>query len=958
MKSNYKYVVTLLVIGVFLLSTTPAQSLMNIKVLDKDGVKYLSNTVVIKLKQSIQTDALGKSSLPNKLFTALNSFGFTDVKSIISSNSASNQSLNRIVVAEFTSDTDPFYIASKIKSSPDVEWAEPKFVREIEFVPNDPSYSSQYALSKISAALAWDISKGDTNVVIGIVDTGVDWDHPDLAANIWRNRDEIAGNGIDDDNNGYVDDIRGWDFGGLTGIPDNNPMEDQSDHGTHVAGIASAVSDNNTGVASIGFNCRLMPVKTSRNDFRNSSGDAYIAYGYEGVIYAADNGAKIINCSWGGSGASNLEQAVIDYVISKGSLIVAAAGNDNTNENFFPSAYNGVLSVASTTSTDSRSSFSNYGKTIDVAAPGSNIYNTWQNNTYATLSGTSMSSPLTAGLAGLVASRFPNYNPFQIAEQIRVNCDDISAVNPSFQYQLGKGRINARKALANVNSISVRGISFNYSDDAPGGNGNGLFESGETITLTVNFTNYLSPTSNLAVQLESRNNFTTIVNGNFAAGGVSTLQSFDNGSSKFSFTINANTTKDTELLFLLKYSDGIYNDFQWTGITANPTYATQSGKNIDLTITSKGTLGFNDYPANLKGKGYSYRGSFNQMFEGALITGTSAQKISDAARNGVDGSLQNNDFNLIQPFVVKATGNLNDAKGLSVFNDNNAGSNKIGITTYLNTYTFSAEPYKNFITLDYSFVNLSGADISNFYAALFIDWDIDGTGAGDVTNWDNLNNYGYSRNTTGGPANYNGVALLSGTNYGFCAFNNDGSSGSINLYDGFTDTEKWTSISNGVSKISAGPGDISNINSAGPFTIPANDTLQVGFAILSADSKSELDAAVVNARAKYQQIITDIEDKQETIPTQFLLEQNYPNPFNPGTKIRYSLPQEVNGEKRNVVLKVYDILGNEVVTLVNKEQSAGNYEVEFSAEGIASGIYLYKLGAGSFNQTKKMILLK
>ena len=930
----------------------------NIKVAEKNGVLYLTNTIVVKLKYVPDATFKGNVSLSSSLSETIKYLNVKKVKSLFPEKLSENSNLSKIILIEYEADVDPFYLSAKLKNSFEVEWAEPKFVYELDFVPNDPSYSSQYALAKINAALAWDINQGDTSIVIGIVDTGVDWDHPDLAANIWTNWNEIPNNGIDDDNNGFVDDIRGWDFGGLSGTPDNNPMEDQPDHGTHVAGIASAVTNNGIGVASIGFKSKLMPVKTTRNDQRGSNGP-FIIYGYEGIVYAADNGAKVINCSWGGSGYSLLGQETINYAIAQGSLVVAAAGNSNSSENHYPSSYKGVLSVASTTSTDTKSSFSNYGFSVDVSAPGSNIYNTWQSDTYATLSGTSMASPITAGLAALVFAQFPNYNAEQVGEQIRVNTDDISNVNPSYQYLLGSGRLNAFKSLSNTNSISVRAIDVNFSDEVPNGDGDGIFEAGETISILINFKNYLSVTSNLSIQLESRNSYSTVTNGIFTVGSVGTLTQFNNSSSKFTFTISSSVPQNAKLNFLLRFTDGSYSDFQWIETIANPTYATQSGNDIALTITSKGTFAFNDYPNNLQGDGFKYQGGSNQLFEGALILGTSATKISDAAR-GANQGIQNTDFAIIQPFILNIPGNLADVEGSSIMNDNNAGVNKLGVTVKLKTYSFSSSPNNNFIILDYTLINNNSLPISNLYAGLFFDWDmIDGSGLGDRTEWDNTLKYGFVRNTTGGPTNYNGLALLSGNNYGFYAIKNDGGDGGFQIYDGFDDAEKWQAISGGVSKSTAGPGDVSNVTSAGPFNINAGDSIRLAFAILAADNKTALDAAVNQARIKYQEIVLDVEDNS-TLPGYFSLEQNYPNPFNPTTKIKFSIPRstEYHSVQQNVTLKVYDVLGNEIAVLVDEYKPAGMYEVEFDASSLSSGVYMYQLRAGSFTQTRKMILMR
>ena len=327
-----------------------------------------------------------------------------------------------------------------------------------------------------------------------------------------------------------------------------------------------------------------------------------------------------------------LGQETINYAISKGALVVCAAGNDNSSELFYPADFDGVLCVAATGSNDVKASFSNYGENIGVCAPGSSIYSTWQPDTYATLTGTSMASPLAAGVAALVTGKFPQYTPEQVREQLRVNCDDISSMNPSYINLLGAGRVNAFKSVSDINSESVRAIQVTFSDDAPGGNNNGVLEPGETITIHIQFKNYLSPASALAVSLESKNSYSTVVNGVFNEGAVGTLQTFDNSSSSFTFTLSQSMPNNTPLDFLLHFSDGSYSDIQWISAIGNPNYATQVGNDISLTITSTGNLGFNDYPNNLQGSGFHYSGGPNYMFEGSLMLANSSYRVVDQVR--------------------------------------------------------------------------------------------------------------------------------------------------------------------------------------------------------------------------------------------------------------------------------------------------------------------------------------
>jgi serine protease len=936
------------------------------EIIKKGNTIYLSNQIVIKLKDFPNVQTNGNAVLSKSLQNFFEKIQSNKIESVFPSKvNERSTSLGKILIVSYEGEVDPLYLSSKLKKSDDIEWAEPRYLYELCFDPDDPSFNTQWNLSKILASQAWDISQGDTSVIIGIVDTGVDWDHPDLNGNIWINRDEIPGNGVDDDLNGFIDDIRGWDFGGLTGTPDNNPMEDRPDHGTHVAGIAAAVTNNGIGISSIGFNSKIMAIKTSQDNIRNNQGQALIAFGYEGIIYAADNGAKVINCSWGGGGYSIFSQEVIDYAASKGALVVAAAGNSGDNSSHFPSGYDKVLSVASSTDTDLKSGFSTYGPTVDVSAPGSGIYSTWQDNTYISIGGTSMASPLTAGLAALVWTQLPSYTPLQIAEQIRVNSDNIDGLNQSYAQLIGKGRINALNALTNTNSISVRAVEIEFSDEAPGGNGDGIFTAGETLSISVRFINFLNPTSSLSVSLQSKNAYSNIINGNFNGGSRVMLEEFNNYSSKFTFSLSESLPANAQLDFILAFQDGNYEDYQWIRTIGNPTYATQAGNDISLTITSKGTLGFNDYPDNLQGDGFRYLNSSNHLFEGALILATSSAQVSDAAR-GSSGNDQNADFSVVQPFILDIPGTIADYQGTAVFNDDGAGGGKIGVTTKLESFSFADIPHNNYIILKYSFTNNTASTINSLHAGLFFDWDlIDGSGADDVTAYDLTNNLSYTNNTSpSGPDVWITTAAITSGDFSFWAIKNDGGDGGFQIYDGFTDSEKWQALSGGIGKSSAGPGDVSHVVGGGPFNLTAGETKDLGFVIGAGSNLAELQTIVENARSRYPFLVVNVEDEENNLPEVFNLSQNFPNPFNPSTSIEFSMPQE-----SFVSLKVYNVVGEEVSHLVNEKKSAGIYRINFDASsiggGLTSGVYFYRLEAvpigsksGNFVSTKKLVFIK
>ncbi len=292
-------------------------------------------------------------------------------------------------------------------------------------------------------------------IIVAVVDSGVDRNHEDLKSILWVNQNEIPGNGIDDDANGYVDDVNGIN----TLVRDNQGRatgnnQDSHSHGTHVAGTIGAKQNNGIGIAGIASNVRIMSIKTVPN-----SGDETDINVAESFIYAAKNGAKIINCSFGkGSNEGrNLIPDTLKFIQDKyGVLVIAAAGNsseDIDSNQTFPASHpnDNLLIVASTTSSGGLSSFSNYGKiNVDVAAPGSNIYSTVLNNKYGSMSGTSMASPTTTGVAAEVLSQYPLLSPLQLKE---VLISSVSKVSAFKNKMVSGGRIDLLKALELARTI-------------------------------------------------------------------------------------------------------------------------------------------------------------------------------------------------------------------------------------------------------------------------------------------------------------------------------------------------------------------------------------------------------------------------------------------------------------------------------------------------------------------------
>ncbi len=314
-------------------------------------------------------------------------------------------------------------IAALVKN-PNVLYAEPDYVVRRGAIPNDPSYGSLWGMTNIKAPTAWNTTTGPANLVVGIIDTGIDRSHPDLVDNIWKNPGETV-NGLDDDGNGYVDDLYGWDFA----YGDNNPS-DVDGHGTHTAGTVGARGNNGVGVAGVNWQVKLVALK-----FLDDTGSGYTSNAILAMQYANRMGIQVTNNSWGGGGFSQGLYDAINASKANNHLFIAAAGNSNVNNDttpHYPSSYNldNVISVASITSTDARSSFSNYGKTsVDLGAPGSSILSTTPGNTYSTYSGTSMATPHVAGAAAMIVGLRPTWTYAQVRDAILKTARPVTALS-------------------------------------------------------------------------------------------------------------------------------------------------------------------------------------------------------------------------------------------------------------------------------------------------------------------------------------------------------------------------------------------------------------------------------------------------------------------------------------------------------------------------------------------------
>lgn len=332
-------------------------------------------------------------------------------------------------------------------SNPNVVSSQPDYLVQAEALPNDPLLNQQWPYvnasnpsATINAAAGWDKTTGSGNTIVAVIDTGVDYTHPDLAANMWRNTAEVPGNGIDDDHNGYVDDYYGYNFVNNTG----NPMDD-SNHGTHVAGILGAVGNNKIGVTGVDWNVRIMALK-----FLDAGGKGSTSNALRALNYAVQMGATISNNSWTSPAYDSALEAGIRNAGLAGHIYVAAAGNLGQNmdvNKLYPGSFapDNIVTVGGLDSSNRLAGWSNYGQTVDIAAPGNSIYSTLPKGKYGYMSGTSMATPFVTGALALVRDQNPTWSAQQVIQRVLSTADKLPALNG----KISGGRLNLGAALAN-----------------------------------------------------------------------------------------------------------------------------------------------------------------------------------------------------------------------------------------------------------------------------------------------------------------------------------------------------------------------------------------------------------------------------------------------------------------------------------------------------------------------------
>ncbi len=851
--------------------------------------------------------------------------------------------LTLIYEFNYTSDVTLEKVISKFAALQLFEYCEPHYIPHLCYTPNDPNLSTQYAITNIQAEAAWGVNtttaRGDTNIVIGITDTGTEPTHSDLKNNVKHNYADLP-DGVDNDTDGFIDNFSGWDLG----ENDNDPTYNSSQHGVHTSGIAAASTDNGIGVAGIGFHCKFLPVKIT-----DAAG--ILTKSYEGITYAADHGCAVINCSWGGATGGQTGQDVVTYAtINKNCLVVAAAGNDGLDEAFFPASYNYVISVANTKSDDRRSASSNYNYSVDVCAPGENINSTYPTNTYSMQTGTSMSSPCVAGAAAIVKSFYPSYTGLQVGQRLKVTCDNIyPLMSPSYANKLGNGRINLYKALTNATSPSVvmtQRVITDNNDDA--------FVIGDTLRIKDNYTNYLGPTTNLTATLSTTSPYVSILDGSTTLGAVNTLAVVNNNTDPYTIKILSTAPANQVVLFKLTYSDPAtsYTAYEFFNVTVNVDYINITVNDVATTISSAGRIGYSQ-DGQLGGLGFNYMNAGTLLYESGLMVGVSSTKVSDAVRGaaGTDADFQSV---VAAHNVLPAVFSEFDVDG--TFKDVNA-TTPLPVTIHHKAFAWSTVGNRKFVIVQYVISNKGTTSLANFYAGIFADWDINATTFGsNRASFDAGNSMGYAY-YSGANGKYTGIKLLTSTApvVHYAIDNTSGGVGGVDLFTGgFDKAEKYTTLStNRANAGIAGAGtDVIDIVSTGPYTIAVGDSVKVAFALIAGDSLTDLQTSAVNAQTKYNVInnsTTGIVKSEDIIGGMHI----YPNPTNSESVIDFAIT-----EATLIELKIVNILGEEIKIISSEKLQAGTHRFVVDVSSLNSGLYYYQLKTGDKKQIQKLIITK
>jgi subtilisin family serine protease len=973
--------------------------------------EYVSNKLLIKYQSEQNGQAVRQKNPRGDVEQFLRGAGAQRIEPLFAApqrqrlrrkNSTKARGLLNIREITFGRSIDPTLLASKVERMPGVAYSEPKYIRQLHLTPNDSTLGKFIPFHNFTGA--WELTTGSPDVVIAVVDGGVDYTHPELDDNLWINQQEVPaairsqvdqdGNGTvtaaeislhlqqngsdynndgtlniadavhpdspftnlsDDDQNGFTDDLFGWDFwasGSITQpTTDNNPIHEATDHGTHVAGIAAAETNNNAGIAGSGFNSRYMAIKAG-----GKPGEARtIGFGFEGILYAVEQGADIINCSWGGSGFSQAEQDIINYATEQGALVVSSSGNESADQLGYPSAYENVVGVGSVETSNAIASYSNYGYNMDVLATGSGILSTTYDASLTTKSGTSMATPVVSGLAALLKSIHPDWTAERIGQQIRTTATPVEDSNAErFTHKLGRGKVDAFEAL-NTNKPGLKVTSARFTNTE--GTELQLNQAG---MLNMTIVNVGASTVNTQAQLQPMNSSGIQLSTSTLQ--IPSLATGDSTTITFDLTINEsfNFREIPTFRLDLQNSSGSYMDFEILQYD-QLLYDIVSANRVKTSFGADGTVGFTHPFDGQGGLGFipylpangSLQEGRNLLFEGGLMVEIDGQ-IYDAVR-AEEGELSR-DFTPLDVFSTSQSDAISDLDGRATFAIQSDSTQKALLD--LQTYAYNTPQLQNVVFVQYTLRNPSSFhSLKNTYIGLFNDWDIGNSANNDAT-FSTADSLLYLSEASSGTSEPMVAVGHLGPVSSIMAIDNtiEGSHDSLTfgLYDGFTDGEKRSTLKAQRQKTAVQNTDASAVVASGPYTLAPKSEVTVGFVYAWGENPDQLREQIARARSEKPFEVSATGRAEATSdPSETKLFQNYPNPFRSQTQIRFDLAAQTH-----VTLTIYDVLGRKVRVLRDEEMEAQSHFVPFDASNLSSGVYFMRLQTDSNSRTTPMTLIK
>jgi subtilisin family serine protease len=610
-------------------------------------------------------------------------------------------------------------------SHPAVETASLCSENKLLYKPNDSQIDSQRYLNTIRAFSAWDITRGNASVLVGVSDSGLLPTHEDLKDAIAVNTAEIPNNNIDDDNNGYIDDYAGYNISYRADkTQPDNVLHPAVDHGAKVSGIIGATQNNGIGISGIAGLCKIVSIKSVPND------ESGAKYGYESIIYSAIRGVKVLNCSWGSGdkAPSPIEQSIIDFAVARDVAIVCSAGNGGNSahdlqDTYYPSGYNGVLGVGETNANDSWVSSTSMGIQTRIMAPGSGALTTGidSNQDYGDFSGTSSASPMVAGVVALVRSRFPNLTALQALEHTRITARDISASNPGI-YNLIPGTVDARKAVETEPFSNPSLRLYSYTMFNTKGEEISNAKVGDTVRFTFKGKNILGSASGATFTLRviDFNNSTTPIQ---ILDSTATVASINAGADftaegfrcvirsafplRLFLRINVDATTST---------NNDYVDFSLLEWIPTSEFTTIENDVMLASVSDYGWLGSNlglggQQNRSLQGKGFALKNTGrNLIYTGGLVTAHYTSS-GNTVVSGIAGNAENGAFGLVNSTSTRQSSSI-------TMNDKNL----IGLELKQNLFFF--RPDEKILRGEVTVKNTSNKPISNLSVGYYLDWDI------------------------------------------------------------------------------------------------------------------------------------------------------------------------------------------------------------------------------------------